>query len=114
MSTIQSVSGLDDLFYSVTLLDGNTNLPLNANAVTSVSVVLCFADTTTALGPTATQLLVNQGNGKWSAVHDDTNVLTALTAGSIAVGQQFDMVLHVGSLAVRRLSVCRRVAILDS
>lgn len=108
------VSGLDDLYYDVSLLDESTGEALVPGVASSVTVALCRAHTNTALGPTATQTLTSQGAGRWTGIHDDANVLAALTAGGIGIGQTFDLVLRVGTLAVRKLSTCQRVAVVDA
>lgn len=113
MAVITAVSGYDDLFYDVTLTDQSTGQYLTPAAAGTVSVVLCQPNTTTALGATATQTLVSQGNGRWTGLHNDTDVLAALTAGPVNVGQRFDVLLQVGSLSLRRLGTCQRVAIVD-
>lgn len=114
MSVPAFVSGLDDLFYNVTLTDESTGQALTPAAAGTVSVTLCRLNTTTALGVTATQVLTSQGNGQWSGLHDDAAVLAALTAGEIVIGQRFDLVLQVGTLATRRLGTCQRVAIVEA
>lgn len=114
MSIVSVVSGYDDLFYDVMLTDESTGFPLTPAAAGTVSVVLCQANTTTPLGGTATQSLGSQGNGRWTGLHDDTDILAALTSGGIAVGQKFDLILRVGVVAVRKLGTCQRVAVVDA
>lgn len=114
MAIISVVSGYDDLFYDVMLTDESTGLPLTPSAAGTVSVMLCQLNTTTPLGGTATQVLSSQGNGQWTGVQDDTNVLAALTSGGIAIGQKFDLILTIGTLGVRKLGTCQRVTVLDA
>ena len=114
MSAIQAVSGLDDLFYDVTLTDESTGSPLAPGSVSTVSVSMCRLNTTTVLDATGLQVLSAQGNGRWTGLHNDTNILNALTVGGVVVGQRFDLVLTVGTLAVRRLGTCVRVAIVEA
>lgn len=113
MNGIQAVSGLDDLFYDVTLTDESTGAALNPAAVSSVTVGMCRLNTTTPLGGTATQVLTSQGNGRWTGLHDDANILAALTAGGVVVGQKFDLILTIGTLGVRKLGTCQRVAVVE-
>lgn len=112
MHTLTAVSGLDDLLYDVTLVDANTAAPLDVGIAGTVSVALCRLHTTTPLGGTATQVLAWQGSGQWKAVQDDVNILTALNAGGVVVGQQFDVILTIGTLGVRKISTCQRVDVL--
>jgi hypothetical protein len=113
MHNLTAVSGLDDLLYDVTLTDASTSAPLDVAVAGTVSVSLCRLNTVTPLGGTATQVLGWQGAGRWTAVQDDTDILAALTAGGVVVGQKFDLILTIGTLGVRKLSTCQRVAILD-
>jgi hypothetical protein len=113
MAIVSVVSGYDDLFYDVSLTDESTGQALAPAAAGTVSVILCRINTTTPLGATATQNLTSQGSGRWTGLHDDTDVLAALTAGNVAIGQRFDVILQVGSLALRRLGSCQRVAIVN-
>jgi len=110
--TFEDVSGLDDLFYDVTLTDASTGAALTPAQAPTVTMMLCRLGTTTPLAPTASQTLTYQSAGRWTGLHDDADVLAALTA--VAVGQRFDRVLQVGTLAVRRMATCRRVSILDA
>lgn len=112
--TYKPVSGLDDLFYDVTLTDESTAAALAVGAVSTVSVVLCRQHTNAALGPTASQTLTSQGSGRWTGLHDDSDVLAALAAGGIGIGQRFDLVLRVGTLAVRKLATCQRVTVVEA
>jgi hypothetical protein len=114
MAALQTVSGLDDLFYDVTLIDESTGGALNPASATSVTVSMCRVNTTTALDASGVQALASQGAGRWTGVHNDTNILNALTAGGIQIGQRFDLVLTVGTLAVRKLGTCQRVAIIEA
>jgi hypothetical protein len=104
MHNLTAVSGLDDLLYDVTLTDASTSAPLDVAVAGTVSVSLCRLNT---------EVLGWQGAGRWTAVQDDTNILAALTAGGVVVGQKFDLILTIGTLGVRKLSTCQRVAILD-
>lgn len=110
--TLEEISGLDDLFYDVTLTDASTGTALTPALAPTVTMMLCRLGTTTPLSPTASQVLTFQSAGRWTGIHDDANVLAALS--TIAVGHRFDRVLQVGTLAVRRMATCRRVAILDA
>lgn len=113
MAIVSAVSGYDDLFYDVTLTDESTGQPLTPAAAGTVSVILARLNMTTPLGPTATQVLSSQGNGRWTGLHNDTDVLAALTAGNVIVGQRFDVLLQIGTVSLRRLGTCQRVAIVD-
>jgi hypothetical protein len=114
MPIVSVVSGYDDLFYDVTLTDESTDQPLTPQAAGTVSVSLCRINTTTPLGQTATQVLSSQGSGRWTGLHDDADVLAALNAGNVVIGQQFDLVLTIGSVAIRKLGTCQRVAIVSA
>ena len=106
---IEDVSGLDDLFYDVTLTDESTGDPLETG---NVDVRLCTVNTTAALHVTAaTQALTHIADGRWTAVHDDANVLNAIAG--LAVRQQFDRVLIVNGIAARKLARCRRVVVVE-
>ena len=106
MIDYESVSGLDDLFYDLTLTDEPTGAALTTGTVT---VTLCTANTTTALGSGATQALAHVGAGRWTATHDAAAFVALLPA----VGVPFDKVLVVTGAATRRLAHCKRVAIVD-
>jgi hypothetical protein len=110
--TYEDISGLDDLFYDVTLTDASTGAALTAAQAPTVTMMLCRLGTTTPLAPTASQTLTFQSAGRWTGLHDDADVLAAI--GTVAIGQRFDRVLQVGTLATRRMATCRRVAILDA
>jgi hypothetical protein len=107
MST-ENVSGLDDLFYDVTLTDASTGTALTAGTVT---VALCTARTTTPLGNTATVTLTHVANGRWTGVHDGADVASAISA--LPLGGAFDRVLFVAGAATRRLATCRRVTVVE-
>lgn len=104
---IESISGLDDLFYDVTLTDQSTGAALTTG---SVEMRLCAKGTTTALvSPAGVQSLAHVGAGRWTAVHDDTNVATALAA--LSPGQLFDRVVVATGLAARKLASCQKVPV---
>lgn len=103
----ESVSGLDDLFYDVTLTDAATGAALTSGTVT---MALCTVGTTTALGGTATVTLAHQGAGRWTGTHESTDVASAIAA--LAQGQPFDRVLTVTGVGQRRLARCTKVTIL--
>jgi hypothetical protein len=108
-SSYTDVSGLDDIFYDVTLTDPS------GTAITTgtVTMRLCTAGTTTALGGlvAASQALTHQGAGRWTGTHDDTNVAAAIA--SLSVGQRFDRVLLVTGMAARKVATCRKVVVVD-
>lgn len=109
MTTIadEKISGLDDLFYDVTLTDASTGAALTSG---TVSVKLCTVGTTTALGAGSTQALAHVAAGQWTAVHDAATFEPDLPP----VGGRFDKVLFVaGQTDGRLLARCRRVAIID-
>ena len=109
MTTIadENISGLDDLFYDVTLTDASTGAALTTG---TVSVKLCTLGTTTALGASSTQALTHVAAGRWTATHDAASFLGDLPA----LGGRFDRVLFVtGQTDGRLLARCRRVAIID-
>jgi hypothetical protein len=106
---VELISGLDDLAYDVTLTDA-------AGAAITTGVVtmsLCASGTVAPLGGLAasSQALTHQGAGRWTGTHDDTNV--ALAIAPLSIGQQFDRVLTVTGLAVRRIAPCQRVAVVQ-
>lgn len=102
--TITDVSGLDDLFHDVQLTDVSTDAPVTTG---TVSVVLCTYRTVTSLGTGATCALTHQGAGRWTAVHEDTNIASAIAA--LPNGALFDVVLVVAGMASRKLRTCRKV-----
>ena len=105
----EGFSGLDDVYYSITLYDVSTGLPFTSG---SVSVRLCAVNTATALGglSAASQALAHSGAGRWIGVHDSTNVSAALA--TLTVGQRFDRCLVVtGLTAGRRIAQCKRVLV---
>lgn len=103
------VSGLDDVFYDYTLEDESTGAPFTTG---TVEVHLCVVGTVTLLHPTAAkQALTHQSAGRWTAVHDDAQIATAIA--SLAIGQQFDRVLVVPGIAARRRRRCVRVRVVD-
>lgn len=114
MAIISSISGYDDLIYDITLVDESTGEYLTPAAAGSVSIILCELNTTNALGATATQALTSQGDGRWTGLHNDSDILAAFIAGDVAVGEKFDILLQVGGLSLRRLGTCQRVAILNA
>jgi hypothetical protein len=104
----EHVSGLDDLFYDVTLTDASTGAALTSGTVT---MKLCTVGTTTALaGGTSTVTLAHQGAGRWTGTHDVADVATAI--GSLSIGQAFDRVLQVTGVGQRLLARCIKVSIL--
>jgi hypothetical protein len=103
----ESISGLDDLFYDVTLTDASTGAALTSGTVT---MKLCTVGTTTALGGSASVSLAHQGAGRWTGTHDSTDVATSIS--SLAIGQPFDRVLLVTNVGERLLARATKVAIL--
>jgi len=108
IDVIESVSGLDDLFHSVTLTDKSTGAALTTG---TVSMRLCTVNTATALGGLAasTQALAHIGSGVWTGVHGNANVLAALQ--TLVVGQYFDRCVIVQGLAQERVARCQYVAV---
>lgn len=104
---LELISGLDDLFYDLTLQDENTGSPLVSGTVT---VRLCQVGTTTALGPNSSVVLSHVGGGRWTGVHD-----AALFAADLpAVGSLFDRVLLISDATNGRLLTrCRRISIVN-
>ena len=103
----EKISGLDDLFYDVTLTDASTGAALTSG---TVSVKLCTLGTTTALGAGSTQALSHVAAGRWTATHDAATFEPDLPE----IGGRFDKVLFVtGQTDGRLLARCRRVAIID-
>ncbi len=104
--TYEEISGLDDLFYDVTLTNESTGAALTTG---TVSVALCTHGTTSQLASGCTQSLTHVAAGRWTGTHDFSSFAAALpTAGKL-----FDKVLVVSGMATRRLSICKRVAIVD-
>lgn len=103
----EEVSGLDDLFYDVTLTDASTGAPLTSGTVT---MKLCTVGTTTALAAQASVSLTHQGAGRWTGTHQSGDVATSLTG--LAFGQSFDRVLLVVNVGERLLARATKVAIL--
>lgn len=101
------VSGLDDIFYDVTLTDASTGTALASGSTVIMS--LCTVGTTTALGATATLTLTSQGAGRWTGTHDVADVATAIS--TLSIGQAFDRVLTVTGIGRRILARCFRVSI---
>lgn len=110
-ATIEDISGLDTLFYDVTLTDESTGAPLTTGVV---QVQLCVAGTLTPLHPSAAIVsLAHVAAGRWTGIHGTTDLATALA--SVPVGRQFDRVLAVDNYTNgRRLARCRRVAVKDN
>ncbi len=106
--TVETVSGLDDIFYDVTLTDVGTGAALTTGAVT---MQLVAAGTVTPLGATATCTLNHVSAGRWTGTHDAADVAAAMA--SLGVGQFFDRVLVVTGLGVRKRATCRRVVVVD-
>lgn len=104
--TITDVSGLDDLFHDVTLTDASTGAAITTGTVT---VVLCTVRTTSSLGTGATCTLAHTAAGRWTGVHDDAAIATAIAA--LPPGGLFDRVLFVQGTAARRLGTCRKVPV---
>lgn len=102
----ESVSGLDDLFYDVTLTDASTGQPIT---VGPVSMRLVKRYTVTPLHPTAAVCaLTHQGAGRWTNTHDSPDVTLAIA--SVPQGGEFDRVVVVtGSTDGRLLAVCTKV-----
>lgn len=105
--TIERISGLDDLFYDVTLTDQSTGAALTTG---TVEMRLCAKGTTTALvSPAGVQSLTHVGAGRWTGVHDDANVAAALVG--VSQGQLFDRVVIATGLAARKLASCQKVPV---
>jgi hypothetical protein len=105
--TIERISGLDDLFYDVTLTDQSTGGALTTG---SVEMRLCTKGTTTALvSPAGVQALTHVGAGRWTGVHDDLDVAAALAG--VSQGQLFDRVVIATGLAARKLATCQKVPV---
>lgn len=111
MTTYQPelISGLDDLYYDLSLTDPATGDPLTAG---TVQIKLCSVGTTTPLGVNSTVTLTYQSSTqRWAGVHD----AALFSADLPAVGALFDRVLFVnGQTGGRLLARCRRVSIVDS
>jgi hypothetical protein len=110
-TTVEPYSGLDDIFYDVTLTDASTGLALTTG---SVIMRLCTRGTSTALGglSAASQTLTHQGAGRWTGTHDNLDIATAVA--TLNVGQLFDRVLIVANLAGRKIATCQRVVVADA
>jgi hypothetical protein len=106
--TVEYVSGLDDLFYDVTLTDAGTGAAITTGAV---SMQLVTAGTVTPLGATASCALTHVAAGRWTGTHDAADVAAAIAG--VANGQLFDRVLVVTGLGVRKRATCRRVVVVD-
>lgn len=106
ITVTENVSGLDDLFYDVTLTDESTGAAITTGTVT---MTLCERGTTTSLGSGAAKSLTHVAAGRWTATHDASDFVAVLPG----VNQQFDRVLTVTGSAARLLARCRRVAIID-
>lgn len=104
----QEISGLDDLFYDVTITDASTGLPLTTG---SVIMRLCTTGTATALGglSVSSQVLTHMGSGRWTATHDNLDI--AIAVATIPVGTKFDRCLIVANLAARKVATCKRVTV---
>lgn len=105
-TTIRDVSGLDDLFHDVTITDVSTGTAVTTGTVTAT---LCSYKTTTSLGTGAACPLAHVSAGRWTGVHDDANVTTALAA--LPAGGLFDIVITVQGMAGRKLRTCRKVVV---
>jgi hypothetical protein len=55
------------------------------------------------------QALAHVGAGRWTGVHDDTNVAAALAG--VSQGQLFDRVVVATGLAARKLASCQKVSV---
>lgn len=107
-TAIEQASGLDDLFHDLTLTDKSTGAAFSSG---SVSVVLCAYGTATSLGTGATKALTHTGGGRWTGVHDDTDVATAIAA--LPIGEYFDAVLVVSGIAQGLIKRYEKVAVVD-
>jgi hypothetical protein len=103
------VSGLDDVFYDYTITDESTGAAMTTGAV---SIVLTTHGTTTSLGTGATQTLTHVAAGRWTAVHDTADIVTAL--GDLPIGAKFDRLLVITGGTTRRVAICKRVAVVDN
>jgi hypothetical protein len=108
---LEDVSGLDAVFYDVTLTDESTGLPLTTGVV---QMLLCAVDTVAPLHPSAAIVsLTHVAAGRWTGTHTPANLTTALA--SLPVRRQFDRVLVVDTYTNgRRLARCRKVAVKEN
>lgn len=107
-TAIEQASGATDLFHDVTLTDKSTGAAFISG---TVSVVLCAYGTATSLGTGATQALTHIAAGRWTAVHDDADITTAIA--SVPVGEYFDAVLVVSGVAQGLVKRYQKVAVED-
>jgi hypothetical protein len=107
----EELSGLDALFYDVTLTDESTGLPLTTGVV---QVLLCTVDTVAPLHPSAAIVsLTHVAAGRWTGTHNPADLVIALAA--LPVGRVFDRVLAVDNYTNgRRLARCRKVAVKEN
>lgn len=104
----EAISGLDDLFYDITLTDASTGAPITSGAVT---MRLVRRRTATPLHATAALCaLTHVSAGRWTGVHDGADVATALA--TLPMGAEFDRIVVVDGLTDGRLvAVCKRVPV---
>lgn len=101
----EQISGLDDLFYDVTITDVRTNTAVTTGTVT---MRLCTANTTTALaGGTASVTLTHDTGGRWTGTHESSDVATALSG--VSIGGAFCRVLEVAGVTTRVVATCTKV-----
>jgi hypothetical protein len=107
---IEQISGLDDLFYDITVTDESTGQPL-----TSGVVIMRLSPTGTKdqlnASAQAEKSLTHAGAGRWIGTHDDVDVIAVLSA--VKMRALFDRVVIVNNLAARKVATCRRVPLVD-
>ena len=101
-TTLEEISGLDALFYDVTLTDESTG---------AVQVQLCTAGTVAPLHPSAAICsLTHVAAGRWTGTHGLADLAT--TFAGLANGRRFDRVLVADTLTNGRLLArCVKVAV---
>lgn len=107
-TTYEQISGLDDVFHDITLTDESTGTPLETGTVT---MRYCFPGTATALGTGSEKVLTHVGSGRWTGVHDDADIATAIA--SLASGATFDRCVIVAGTRVKRLATCKKVVVAE-
>lgn len=109
--TLEELSGLDAVFYDVTLTDESSDTPITTGVV---QMLLCPTNTVAPLHPSAAIVsLTHVAAGRWTGTHNPVDLATALA--SVPVGRTFDRVLVVDNFTSgRRLARCKRVAIKDN
>lgn len=107
-TTLEEISGLDALFYDVTLTDESTGAPITTGVV---QVQLCTAGTVAPLHPSAAICsLTHVAAGRWTGTHGLADLAT--TFAGLANGRRFDRVLVADTLTNGRLLArCVKVAV---